>query len=174
MSQPVYQTPPPPPKVPSMLYAEQPHPQAQPAPELAYQAPNGIAAQAEQQAVAPPEAVEKLAAEAALPPWPAGSPALKPLLAHGRRQRAEVMEAYGVVASSWNNTVPGDGKLATPEHVAQYYRVLAEVEDFLALVAEDKPVYQAWATSHTDDELAALFAAYASRFDQGEASRSSS
>lgn len=134
------------------------------------------------------EAVDKstqldgIAADAAPPPdYPPGCPALRPVLGLPRAARADYYEAMARV-SALQSSATGLGAPGGQDRpmevqlseVADMMRLLAAIEDLLAVVAVDAAALRAWALTADDAVIAAAFNAYIARTQPGEVSSSAS
>lgn len=112
---------------------------------------------------------EDLAAEAATPAKPKGSPNLYPFAALPRRQRAQFMRKLDVVMTRQDALdVSEDGTLELSD-AAEAYELMADMEDLLAVAAEDADAFSAWAAKAGDGEITDLLTWYIARFSVGEA-----
>lgn len=108
--------------------------------------------------------------EAAFPP---GAPKLRPFMRLPFKERAEFLERIAPIQEKMD-ALP-EGNAEGPRAAALLYRLMAEVDELFAMVAEDPQAYRAWVESQTNDgPFQQLFNAYMERFQVGEAARSSS
>jgi len=120
---------------------------------------------------------EAMAAEAAPAKKPAGAPAVVPFAALPRRQKAQFLSHHQALvdqsdqlqATFGQDDDEGGERSVSPADAALLYNVLADVEDAMLAVAVDQDAMRKWLTSASDDDLFALMAWYADRFQVGEA-----
>ena len=144
-----------------------------------YAVPPGTTGIAREQAVQPPQptTTDELQRDAdtpgALPEWPEGAPALRPLHQLPFDQRADAMEAFAEI-QGMQAQLPKAGTEVGLTQAAVMYRVYAKLDRFLVTVAEDRAYYEAWDGRWDDVRFGKLWAAYQARMSPGEASGSSS
>jgi hypothetical protein len=151
-----------------------------PLPDNEFQVPAGTAQVAAQAATHSP--VDSLAEDAAasrtskeLPPWPEGSPEMRSMMRLPFRQRADAIRRWKLLEKSLERA-PKKGDTLTEEKAAEYYDILADMDDFMATCAVDPVAYRAWTAADGGDEktFGEFWAAFAARLQPGEASSSSS
>lgn len=139
---------------------------------------------ADDAAAAKPDAVE------APTEYPAGAPALKPMLAirpfskraEFKRRYAEVAQAKGMIAEAQREVAQIDPKKDEDAHYAAQLRLWAVMDDVyekvnaaLRLAAVDVEAYDAWSdTLEDDNDLMTTFNVYQYRTQPGEARGSTS
>jgi hypothetical protein len=113
--------------------------------------------------------------------YPDGCPELIPVLRLPRSRRADYYDAMSRV-SEMQRSASGAEKVADESRpveirlaeVADMNRMLAAIEDLLAVVAADPDEFRAWALDVDDSILVEAFNAYIARTQPGEASSSAS
>lgn len=141
-----------------------------------------------------PSGTDELAAEVAVEKleYPPGTPVLLPLLKLPRLRRAAAYKALGEIAAQQRRTDPG-GKPDEPDpggdeqrpetdrakvdeiditELGDRYLVVALLEEYLAVVAADEPMFRAWALDVDDAELVKVFNVYTRKTQPGEAASS--
>jgi len=114
----------------------------------------GLAAQAAKEAEGPKPGISDVIAEEAVPArYPDGCPAFRPLHRLGFKEKAEAFELYDVVQKT-SKTIgsPKKGDELDAKRAANYYRLLAKIDEFLSFVAIDKEAYENW-PGRTDETL---------------------
>lgn len=132
-----------------------------------------------------PSMTEKLAEDAAAPSleYLPGTPEFRPVLALPRAGRADYYAAMAQVSAAQqvavdNGPPPSEGdsrpRKVTLSEAADMTRVLAAIEELLAVVAVDAVACRGWAMQVSDSDLAHTFNTYVRRTQPGEASSSAS
>jgi hypothetical protein len=133
---------------------------------------------------------ESLAAEVADEKleYPEGTPVLVPLIALPRMRRADAYEALGQVTTYQRQVKTADGeddaepelddegnpkpREIDPASFGAQYRVVAYVEAYLRVVAEDEKAFDKWAAKVPDSDLITTFNMYLRKAQPGEAESS--
>lgn len=141
-----------------------------------YRLPPGVAKRAELEAEAPKAATSDAVAEDAAPPeYPAGSPRFRPLTHLGFAEKAEAFDLYDLIQEMGKSVgTPKKGDELDAKRAAGYYRILAQVDQFLSYVAVDRAEYEQWEGRHDDTMFGQAWAAYQAGAQPGEAASSSS
>lgn len=128
-----------------------------------------------------PTQLDGIAADAAPPPeYPPGCPTLLPVLALPRARRADYYDRIAEVARQQHAADPvaaSDPDAAMEvkaSEAAGMMRLLASIEELLAVVAADESELRAWAAAAADTDVAQAFNVYMRRTQPGEASSSAS
>lgn len=118
--------------------------------------------------------VDDLADDANPAVLPEGAPRLTKYLQLKYRNRAEFMRKLETVRKA--APTPGkSGKVSvTPDKLADFYDMLADIDELMRLVAVDIAEFEAWQGKHDDGEFVELFNAYMRWSQAGEASSSAS
>lgn len=141
-----------------------------------YLVPPGLAKRAELEAEAPkPAASDAIAEDAAPPEYPEGCPKFRPLTHLGFAEKAEAFDLYDIIQEMGKKSdAPKKGDQIDARRAAAYYRILDQIDRFLAFVAVDKDEYARWEGRHNDALFGQAWAAYQGNAQPGEAASSSS
>jgi hypothetical protein len=120
--------------------------------------------------------------------YPEGTPVLIPVLNLPRMRRADAYEALGQIQSlqrqvkrltpeDGDELAEGDAVEAKPVELdplsyGAQYRVVAYIEKYLAVVAEDENKFKSWALAVDDSDLVKAFNVYIRKTQPGEAESS--
>jgi hypothetical protein len=154
----------------------------------------------EESGAAGPDAVDQMAAdvEAETADYPEGAPEFLPVLKLPRMRRADAYEALGqiqaeqrkvkrVARAEDDDADTGEGEPAgdeagedvapkpvelDPLSYGAQYRVIAYIEQYLGVVAQDPKAYATWAVGVGDADLVKTFNTYIRKTQPGEAESS--